>query len=453
MKNILFISIALFSFFAAVSCKEEDAPLPDNTVNLSAAELGFDAETSKSFTILLDRATTSATKIVITISESGVIYNTDYTTSPVVTNGEIEVSVPAGETSGTITVSKKESALFDGDEFVEFALKSMSDATMVMGTTTSLKLSFGAIVSEGNELTLNGGEGGSNAANSVFVDFSNNEQTAVARKSWNLGFSCGSDFAVILNNTTSSTAREASIAIDAVVNTTDSAHYAAALALTPTAGGLALVDDWAGDLSKTVIKEGKVYVLNLGESQTPLYKVKVLKKDAYTYTLQYAKINESTVKSIDITKDTNYAFMYVSFTENKTVSVAPSKAKWDIVWGKSLYKTVSGGVTVPYAFADLVLINSTAGVKAVELVSATADANIAAYNSMSKANSDTLTFSAAVDVIGSKWRNSGGPNSSPSIKEDRFYVIKDASGNIYKVQFKSIGDPRGYPKLKYQLLK
>ncbi|MFV0470471.1 MAG: HmuY family protein [Paludibacteraceae bacterium] len=452
MKKLLLLSIAVFALFAT-SCKKDDPSMPDNTVNLSATEIGFDTETSKSFSVSLDRTTTATTKVVINLTESGVAYDTDYTTLPVAVNGEVEVLIPAGETTGIITVTKKDDVLFDGDEYLQFAIKYTSDETLVMGATSNLKLSFGAIVSTGNELTLNGGEGGSSAANSVFVDFSNNEQTAVARKSWNLGFSCGTDFAVILNNTTASTAKEVAIAIGAIINATDSATFVAELSLSFKAENFNLIDDINGDLSKTVIKEEKVYVVNLGESQTPLYKIKVSKKDADTYTLQYAKSNESSVKSIDITKDSNYTFKYVSFAENKIVSVAPQKAKWDMVWGKSLYKTVSGSETIPYAFADLVLLNISAGVQAVEVVSADANANIAAYASMNKAVSDALTFSTAIDVIGSKWRNGGGPSTSPSVKDDRFYVIKDAAGNAYKLQFTSIGDTRGYPKLKYELLK
>src|SRR5688572_5872988 len=49
--------------------------------------------------------------------------------------------------------------------------------------------------------TLSGGPGGSNAANSVFVDMSNGRQDSVARASWDLGFYTGSDFRVVLNHT------------------------------------------------------------------------------------------------------------------------------------------------------------------------------------------------------------------------------------------------------------
>lgn len=452
MKKLLFLSLAFISLII-VSCKDDDAPLPDNTLNFSTTEIGMDeSESLKSFTISIDRATTASVKVVLGLTESGVTYAQEYTTTPAASNGQIEITIAAGQTSASVSLTKVANALFDGDETVKLSLKTISDTEVLQGTATETTVSFGAIVSGGSELTLNGGEGGSSAANSVFVDFSNNEQTSVARKSWNLGFYCGSEFAVILNNTTISTAKEVNIGIDAIVSSADSAKYATALALTYTADNFALLDDWAGDLTKTVIKADKVYVVNLGESQTPLYKVKVSQKDNNTYTLQYAKINESTVKSIDVVKDSKYSFVYVSFAENKTVAVAPQKAKWDIEWTKTLYQTASGSATIPYSYADFVLINAKDGAQAVEVLT-----SVKAYADFTKSDVASLTFGTSVDVIGSKWRSGGGPTSQPSVKTDRFYVVKDSAGNIYKLQFVSMGagdgGTRGYPQIKYALLK
>src|SRR3546814_13987249 len=58
--------------------------------------------------------------------------------------------------------------------------------------------------SDGTTLTLNGGLGESAAENSVFVDLSADEPTAINRTSWNLGIYSGSEFRIILNSTSSS---------------------------------------------------------------------------------------------------------------------------------------------------------------------------------------------------------------------------------------------------------
>lgn len=447
MKRILYFSFLLVGLFAT-SCSDDDAPLPDNTVNFSATELGIsEAETSKSFTVNIDRKADAAVTISLTTIPKGVSYGTGYTTTPATANNILNVTIPAGETSATVEV-KKVATLFDGDESIDFEITT-AGAGIVLGSKKSLKLTFGAIISAGSSLKLEGGEGGASAVNSVFVDFSGNEQTSIARKSWNFGFYTGSDFGVILNNTTASTAIEATNqSLGVIISATDSATYVSKLAIGHDGdGGFNLVDDLAGDLSKSVIKEGKVYIVNLGESQKPLYKVKVTKKDDNTYIIQYAKSNESAVKSLDVTKDAAYNFVYASITDNKVVFAQPEKVKWDIVWGRALYK--SG--TVPYVFSDLVYINTKGGVTAAEVLG---DKTVyAAFNSNSLSS---IKFSSDIDVIGGKWRATTGENLG--VKGDRFYIIKDASGNVYKLRFLKMGvgadgGTRGYPEIEYALLK
>ncbi|HZI24943.1 MAG TPA: HmuY family protein, partial [Chryseolinea sp.] len=57
--------------------------------------------------------------------------------------------------------------------------------------------------------------------------------------------------------------------------------------------------------------------------------------------------------------------------------------------------------------------------------------------------------------IGSKWRSGGGPNSGPALKEDRFYLIKDSSANIYKLKFTALtqNGERGRPQIQFALIK
>ena len=60
--------------------------------------------------------------------------------------------------------------------------------------------------SDGTTMKLNGGQGGSSAENTVFVDLSTNKQSAVKRSAWDLGFYNGEEFRVILNNTAGASA-------------------------------------------------------------------------------------------------------------------------------------------------------------------------------------------------------------------------------------------------------
>lgn len=270
-RNLNFALIVMA--ISLLACEKDTPALPDNTIAFEAAEMGFDSdENAKTLAIQFSRAAEASGEIIINVASEG-IDEEAVNCTPAVQNGKITVDVTVGQTTAEITVTKRDGVFLSGDEWMTFTIETTPTA-LVIGDHQELKLQFSSIVSAGATMTLQGGEGGSTAANSVFVDFSNNQQTSVMRQSWNLGFYCGDEFAVILNNTTGSTALEVDFAVDKEVSNADAESYATALALTRSAADYNIVDDWSGDLSKTIVKEGKVYVVNLGDAQTPLYKVK-----------------------------------------------------------------------------------------------------------------------------------------------------------------------------------
>lgn len=311
-----------------------------------------------------------------------------------------------------------------------------------------------------------GDESGSVAANSVYLDLSTDETAPVLRAGWDLGFYCGNEFKVILNNTTSAGAKVLDKYDLASVTATDTAgftlsfdHYA------PKAEDLDFFDDVQGDLTQTVIPaisatdgSNPVIILNPGTGgdvePRPWLKLRVL-RDGDNYQLQYAKIAESDFRTVKISKSADHHFRYVSLNGvGSIVSVAPAKDNWDIVWTYSVYETDFGGGMVPYNFSDLIALNYLSDVKATELVYADEETAAAAYAAF---NMDSVTanpVTAGRWTIGSKWRS-----TMPAIgaRQDRFYLIKDSEENYYK--FKAIsmgagtdGGTRGNPEFKYKLI-
>jgi len=456
--NKLIKPLLVFAFLGIFSaCKDDEPPLPDNLAAFESAAQGFDGEQVE-VKIVLSRAAESATAISVSLTPTLLTYGTQFTTDPAATNNTLALTVPAGATGISFKVIKKTGVLLNGDESIQFKLASVA-APVLVGTNTETKLSFKAIVSDGTAITLNGiaaSEAGVSAGNSVFLDLSANTQTPVLRNSWDLGFNAGTDFRVIINNTNVASAIE--------INKSDINAVTAAdinldqLGLGQGMGTFSLFDDVTGDLTKTVIKEisatdadNKVYVINrLGGTGAALpvdqiYKVRILRKGTTGYTLQYAKLTDTTFKTLDITKDAAYNFQFASLVTGAAVSVEPVKARWDIVWGYSIYFTG----TTPYAFSDLVFLNRYAGTEAAEVLTATTT-----YDAFAESNLTGITFSKDRDVIGSKWRATTG---TIGVKTDRFYLIKDTSGNIYKLRFVSFhandGGERGKPKLEYKLVK
>lgn len=317
--------------------------------------------------------------------------------------------------------------------------------------------------SSGDSFQLNGGEGGSGAANSVYVDLSVPKQDSVKRASWDLGFSTGSDFRVVLNNTITALARPLekndlnAVTADDTIGMVLSLNQAE-----PSPEEFDMLDDIDGDLSKTRIAavsaadaDNVVYILNRGTGGSTAardwLKIRVLRKAA-GYTVQYAKIADATFQTVDVVKNDKYNFNYVSLG-GTAVTVEPEKTNWDFVWTYSVFKT-NFGVDVPYNFSDLVAINYLAGVQAAEVLTSTVS-----YEDFKEANIATTSLSGNRWTIGSNWRVTGGPGgaSSAGVKTDRFYIIKDVQGNVYKLKFVSFvaadGGTRGKPEISFELVK
>ena len=228
-------------------------------------------------------------------------------------------------------------------------------------------------------------------------------------------------------------------------------------------GTFNVFDDVSGDLTKTAIPQisatessNVVYVINraggAGVTAAPadLVKIRVLRAPN-GYTLQYAKVKETTFKTIDIPKSGTSNFDFLTFDAGtaKIVPIEPAKAKWDIVWTWSLYYGGTGAAAYPYGFSDIVFSNNLGGVTTAEVLTATVS-----YANYAEANIAATTFVNKHDVVGSAWRST---SPATGVKTDRFYVIKDGSGNVYKLKFVSMGagdgGVRGKPVVEYKLVK
>lgn len=452
MKKLFYILLGTALTFGA--CKKSDPALPDNTINFSATTQGFESSaTSTTITLSLSRTTDVAIPVTLGLTTTGVTYGTEFTTEPAATNGTIALTIPAGSNSVSLKINKAANVFLNGNESLSFTVKTAGNP-IVLGTSNTVKLSFAAITSTGTTLTLNGGDGGASAVNTVFVDLSANSQASPKRASWDLGFYGGDDFRVILNNTTAASV----IAINKTdINAVSASDVTIAnLELGFGKGTFSIFDDVNGDLTKTAIAQvsatdadNKVYVINrVGGSGTTaavadLYKVRILRANG-GYTLQYAKLNETTFKTISIAKNASYNFNYVSFDAG-AVTVEPTKDHWDIQWTYSIYFTG----TRPYAFSDLVFTNYLGNVQTAEVLTSTVS-----YDAFAESNLSAVTLSNSRNTISSFWRATTG---TVGVKTDRFYVVKDAAGNVYKLKFISFttqdGGNRGYPVIKYDLVK
>jgi hypothetical protein len=466
MKMKLSITKGITYGFAALvlatGCRKRDAADADNLVNFETSVQGIGAsENSMVFKVQLTRPTNVAIPVVINLTDLGVVYGTDYTTTPAAVAGKLELTIPQGNNETTFTITKSANALFDGDEAIRFDLYS-SGSPVLIGIKKQLTLNFGELVANNATATLNGG--GATFGNKVFFDLSANRQTSVLRTTWDLGFYTGAeDFRVILNSSSAMMAKQVAKNDLTQVTAADTIGFSTEVAFNqfaPTPVSLAYIDYPNGDITRTAIAsisatstDNKVYIVNRGTGVgTPApargwKKIRVLRNASGGYTLQHADIAATSFTSIDIPKDDGVFFKYISF-ENGVVAVEPGKKKWDIAWTYFSNTTNFGSGEVPYLFQDIVLQNRN--VQVAKVLTSTK-----AFADFGEADIAALAFSGSQVSIGADWRSGGGPSTQPAVRTDRFYIIRDGENNYYKLRFTALtqNGERGYPAVEIVLVK
>jgi hypothetical protein len=456
------LALALSVIIMISACRKKDAPLPDNLANFEAAEQGIaPAAASITIKIKLTRATDHDIPVTISLLPTGVAYTTKFTTAPAAVSNAISLTILSGASEGSFTLTKATGAAFAGDETIKFKIES-TGAPVIIGTSNVLTLKFAEIVSTGS--TTVGDGGGTTYGNKVFFDLSANNQEAVQRTKWDLGFYGGSDdWKVIINSSTAMMAKQVSKNDLTAVTAADTVGFGNEVMFNqtaPTTSSLPYIDYPSGDLTRTAIAtvaataaDNKVYIVNRGTgigNPAPARgwkKIRIIRNASGGYTLQHADIAATTFTSIDIPKDDTYFFKYISF-ENGAVSVEPQKKKWDIAWTYFSNVTNFGGGEVPYLFQDM--INQNRNVSVAKVLVATK-----AFADFAEADLAAQTWLTAQNAIGSDWRAGGGPSTAPSVRTDRYYIIKDADNNYYKLRFTAMtqnGD-RGYPAFETVLVK
>jgi hypothetical protein len=386
------------------------------------------------------------------------------------TGNAVALPVAAGATAASFKVKKVPGTLLDGDESITFSLQAVSDA-LVLGEKKELKLSFAEIVAV--QATMDPSVGGPQQPNKVFIDLSANRQQSLGRDAWDLGFATANgQFRVILNsssammalavNKTDINAVTAADTAGLSIKLSTDAIFAAATSQNPPSWlneAKNWIDEPTGDLTKTAIAEiaateadNKVYIINRGKNpdntQRGWKKVRIL-RNGTGYTVQHADIAATSFQTIQVTRNNAYAFNYINFNTG-SIEVEPAKDKWDIAFTVFTNTTALGPTTlIPYVFLDVVLQNREA-VQAVQVLTSTIS-----YENFGEANVTGLTFSSSQLAIGTNWRTGGGPNSGPAVRTDRFFVVKDADNNYYKLRFTALSQngERGRPRFEFALVK
>jgi len=327
--------------------------------------------------------------------------------------------------------------------------------------------------------TLAPNVGGADQPNQVYIDLSTKEMTVVDRSSWDFGFSSGASSQVILNGSNGMLAVATETTDYAAVSGADTSSFLGQVMNMDAIFGILIggnlppwfpqTSDWAdwptGDLSKTAIGEvsvdesdNKVYIVNRGKNPDGSSRgfIKLLVNQfANGYLVTYGDLDDPVGTTLEVEKDNEFNFRYVS-VDDGIVPVQPALDRWDIAFSTytdHVLSMFSSGFEVPYVVNDFVFTNR-AGVE-VATVTATGS-TLTDYNAFGIDNVANINFNSDINEIGTTWRTVASPQIPGSVTapvDDRFYVLRDASGRLFKLLFTQMtneNDIRGFPEFIYE---
>jgi len=219
---------------------------------------------------------------------------------------------------------------------------------------------------------------------------------------------------------------------------------------------VAWIDSPTGDLESTVFgpisatdTDNKVFIVK-DATGAAWKKVRVL-QNGDGYTLQHADIAATSFESTEIKKDDAFNFVFFDFSEGN-VQVEPQKDKWDIMYSTfTEIADFTGLPKIPYSFKDYIIINRNNTKVGMVMIT-----DKVTYENFSLASIEGVTFNNEINALGALWRMGGGPGTPPSLFTDRFFVIEDAEGNVFKLKFNrlySLEQERGKPEFTFELLR
>ena len=476
-KSLCFLVAFITLSLGSCSDSDEIAQEKANAVAfVNPAQNLVDSNTTVS--VVFAAPTQFSGSITLSVVEENALYGTDYTTSPAMVENVLVLPFQANVSSVSFDIQKLINAFEGQTKNMKFTISSVVPATILAAVATnSVQLNFNQTAVENN--SMEPAVGGPTVPKQVFVDFSSGQQTAVNRDSWELAFYAGDTFSVSINGAIKMAVKKTNSSdITAVVEADNLVAVGEGGGSGIIAGNPDYVDNPNGSVLETAIAniseidaDNKVYLVNMGHTiatEVPNVgsinpygslrgwkKIRVLRSGG-DYKLQYANIDSSSFSEVLISKKPAYNYSFFSLVNNNEVTVEPLRESWDLNFTPFTNLINFGSGLVSYAYQDFVVTNSKVGTRVYQVLNSEG----VDYANFSISNLIASKFETedAKDqrVIGASWRNGGGPTSLPSAKDDRFYILKDSAGNIYKVRFLTLTNAqgeRGHSSFEYVLLK
>jgi hypothetical protein len=279
---------------------------------------------------------------------------------------------------------------------------------------------------------------GLNYDDQVFVDFETGLTKTVPYRSYDLAFEASADgWRVYLNtgklmfvaNTTSN---------DLVVADSTGKEWKTEtehLYDDSTAFG-----NWQSGNAVYVIDRGRVEHFGAARWR----KFQILSVNDNEYKIRFSLYNNTQVTDFTIPKNPAYSLMYFSFENGgKMVDVAPEKNMWDVVFTKYTYTYYSEPVNSPYRYYLVTgaLLNKWAGNENI-CIRQDSIVNYIPFVEVDGIEAASYPFNQLAGAIGFGWKDFDF-NLGYIIVPNRYYLLKDNTGFIYKIRFLDFYDDQG----------
>jgi hypothetical protein len=168
-------------------------------------------------------------------------------------------------------------------------------------------------------------------------------------------------------------------------------------------------------------------------------------KQTLLYFYHFANLDGTNDITMNITKDVNYNFSFLSLNGNIT-SIEPLKENWDLTFTQYTYIFYDQTPITPYIVTGCLSNRNKVEVAKV-FDKDFADITFADVNNYS--------FSSDIDAIGYSWKEYDFDTSSYIIYYTKNYIIKTTEGKYYKLHFIDFYDGlgvKGTPTFEFQEL-
>lgn len=296
---------------------------------------------------------------------------------------------------------------------------------------------------------------GVNYDNQVYVDLETGFTKTIPYRSWDLAFeNSPSGFRIYLNTAKLMFAANTTTTDMATADSTGKEWKTETEHLYDDSTALG---NW---MDASLQSMNHVYVIDRGRTEyfgtARWRKLQVLYVNGSEYRIRYSLYNNSQLTEFTIPKNTDYSLSYFSFDNGgQLADVAPPKNMWDMVFTKYTYTYYSEPVNSPYRYYLVTgaLLNKWAGNENI-CIRMDSTVNYVPFDSLTGPQATAYPLNNLAGSIGFSWKDYDF-SLGYVILPNRYYLVKDPPGYIYKIRFIDFYDDqgnKGTAKFEYQRL-